>query len=484
MTRGSRAETVEDLDLFRSVVTPGYCSGCGACAGMHPGALTMVVDRYGAYIPAARDGEGRDAPAGARAVCPFADGNADEDAIGQALFAGVPGIRHAAGIGFYMGCFAGAVADDSFRAGSTSGGVTSWVLQRLLAERHVDAIAAVGLAGAPGPLFEYQVIRDPAGIAQLKKSRYYPAEMSRILPAIRGSRERFAFVGLPCFVKAVRHAMQADPRLKERIACTVGLFCGHLKTRCYAHYLARCCGVHERDIETVDFRAKVIGGRKTFYASDFEVTWRDKGVSRQSRIRMKDVFAGAWTYNLFMLKSCDYCDDITCETADISLGDAWLPEYMADWRGTNLLVTRSPFMHELVERGMQAGGLRLDRLPIERAIESNAGASRHRHAGLAYRLSLDDAAGIRHPRKRVAARRSQLTIFRKCIQRLRLRIRALSHEAFLEQQPEEGLEVFKRRLRFWVALHDRVYQAEDLAFRARRRLLPRRLRAAAGKEGA
>lgn len=42
-----------------------------------------------------------------------------------------------------------------------------------------------------------------------------------------------------------------------------------------------------------------------------------------------------------MYKACDFCDDVFAETADIALGDAWLPEYVQDGNGTNVVVTRN-----------------------------------------------------------------------------------------------------------------------------------------------
>ena len=40
-----------------------------------------------------------------------------------------------------------------------------------------------------------------------------------------------------------------------------------------------------------------------------------------------------------MNPACEFCDDVVGETADMSVGDAWLPGYVSDWRGTSVVVS-------------------------------------------------------------------------------------------------------------------------------------------------
>lgn len=67
-------------------------------------------------------------------------------------------------------------------------------------------------------------------VAEGAKSRYYPIELSRVLQEIRSTPGRYAVVGAPCFIKAVHLARANDAVLGERIAYTLGLFCGHMKS--------------------------------------------------------------------------------------------------------------------------------------------------------------------------------------------------------------------------------------------------------------
>jgi coenzyme F420 hydrogenase subunit beta len=59
--------------------------------------------------------------------------------------------------------------------------------------------------------------------------------------------------------------------------------------------------------------------------------------------------SAGWDRNLssFKVNRCMYCHDLTAELADISFGDAWLPEVVEnDSVGSNLIIARSDFGEE------------------------------------------------------------------------------------------------------------------------------------------
>ena len=456
--------------VLDTVVPNGLCVGCGMCSAMVPNILRMRVDKYGAYLPEVIQRKGQPGwQALTLRLCPFGDRDQNEDTIAAELFAHQDGVQHRSETGYFLECFAGHVMNKRQRLDSTSGGLITWLVQDMLATGAVDAAVCVGRSDTPDSLFKYQIIRCPEDLERCRKSRYYPVEVSEVIPRIRASEDRVVFVGLPCFLKSLRYAMMEDQVLRDRVVCTIGLFCGHLKTRNYAAYLARCCGVSEKDIVTVDFRKKVPGRPASHYA--FEVATKEQGREVRRQVSMKDVFAGSWSFNLFMLDACDCCDDVMAETADVSIGDAWLPEYAPDWRGTNMIICRSHAVLDRIRRGVDSGQLQLDTLPVARIVHSAQGGLRHRRPGLAYRLYLADKRDQWHPRKRVSPDGSALPLFRRIIQRIRMRIKRLSREAFLVQRKRQGIHTFVNALRPWVWLHDRLYLARRLLFRVIKRAL-------------
>ena len=450
--------------VLDSVLPNGLCVGCGMCAGMLGDVLRMTVDKYGAYLPQAVQDQA-DGPwqAVSLRVCPFGDRDENEDTIATELFAGQDGIGHRSETGYFLECFTGYVTDEGHRLGSTSGGLITWLVGDMLATGAVDAAVCVGPSDTSESLFEYRIVRSAEDLARCRKSRYYPVEVSEVISRIRDSQDRVVFVGLPCFLKSLRYAMMEDQALKGRVVCTIGLFCGHLKTRRYAAYLARCCGVTQDGITTVDFRKKVPGQPSHHYA--FEVVTNEGGREVRRQVPMSDVFAGNWSLNLFMLDACDCCDDVMAETADVSVGDAWLPQYRPDWRGTSIVVCRSDAVLARLRRGVDSEQLHLEPLAVSEVIRSQVGALRHRREGLAYRLHLAEKRRQWHPRKRVRPDGSALPLFRRIVQRIRMRMKRLSREAFLVQEKREGISTFVRALRPWVWLHNGLYRCRSLIAR-------------------
>jgi len=442
--------------VLEAAVSHRLCSGCGVCAGLLPRSLRMVTDPLGMVQPEALgDPADEDWARRSLQVCPFSGQGPNEDALAGELYADLPGIRHRSETGYYLDAWSAHVTDEAQRIASTSGGIITWLAGELLRTGAAQAVACVGPVEAPDRLFDYQLIRDPAGLARCRKSRYYPVELSRVLPAVRELDGRAAVIGLPCFLTALRRAMRLDPVLRAKIGATIGLFCGHLKSKRYVAYLARHCGVDERGIVAADFRKKNPGREASDYS--FQVTTRQEGRLATREIPMRDVYAGGWSYNLFMLPACDCCDDVMAETADVAVGDAWLPEFVKDWRGASVVLARSQPMRALLLGGAERGELALAPLEVEQVIGSQAGALRHRRAGLAYRLDLARARGQWRPPRRVAPNRRSLPPFNRLIQRLRVRISAASHLGFARQQAQPGLEIFKRHVRFWIYFHDKSY---------------------------
>jgi len=75
-----------------------------------------------------------------------------------------------------------------------------------------------------------------------------------------------------------------------------------------------------------------------------------------------------WGPGFFKVNACDYCDDITSELADISCGDAWFHPYTSDWRGSNVVITRSTLAQQLVDKGIEKNILKLDLISSKKIL--------------------------------------------------------------------------------------------------------------------
>jgi hypothetical protein len=217
------------------------------------------------------------------------------------------------------------------------------------------------------------------------------------------------------------------PVYADRIHYHIGLFCGHLKSTAFAELLAWQCGVAPDSLCAINFRDK-LPGRMAF---DYGIRVRGQvdAATTERDARVATLFGADWGLGFFKYQACDFCDDVVCETADVSIGDAWLPEYARDGRGANIIVTRDPRIEELIRTAVRVGRLAFDPSTAETVYQSQAGGFRHRRQGLAYRLYLKDASNEWRPPKRVTPQRLADRRTRKIVE-LRSLLATESHAAW------------------------------------------------------
>jgi coenzyme F420-reducing hydrogenase beta subunit len=426
--RGGRDELPAALLSPAEIVRSGFCIGCGSCVAHLPPAGTdgvprMAFDAHGLLAPAASEAWLRRRSQEFAETCPFSPAAADEDELAAFLFPAAAA-RHGA-TGRFISAHVGHVRESSFRADGSSGGLVTWVLAELFRRGLIDGAAHVAPVAerAPGePFFRYRLARCADDLRAGAKSRYYPVEMSPILEQIRSTPGVYAVVGVPCFIKAVQLLRRRDPVLGERIAFTLGLFCGHMKSARFVESFAWQMGVSVDDVAAVEFRRKDSSRPASTYTAELRL--RDGSTRVRDWWNMVD---GDWGAGFFQSPACNYCDDVVGETADISFGDAWVEPYASDGRGTNVVVTRSEIVDRLLSAGIADGRLELQRVDGDFVERTQAAGLRQRREGLGYRLTWH-RRGLT-PRKRVAPRSDQ-PLRRKLIYRSRAAISAGSHRLF------------------------------------------------------
>jgi coenzyme F420-reducing hydrogenase beta subunit len=405
---------------LRDIRRAGLCIGCGTCAGTSAlPELSMAFDAYGQYKPQAVPRVERERSSRLAQTCPFSPFAQDEDDLASVRFPQAP--HRDTRLGRFEAAYVGAVAEPPFRQQGSSGGMVTWVAAQLLQHGLVDGVAHVR-PGEGGKYFAYGISRDIESLYRGAKSRYYPVELSGVLEEIRTTPGRYAVVGIPCFIKAVHLARRQDPVLAERITHTLGLFCGHMKSARLVESFAWQMDTTIEAVQRPEFRLKGAERPANWYTA--QLTLKDSSVRQKDWWHLGD---GDWGAGFFQNSACNFCDDVLAETADISFGDAWVEPYSSDWRGTNVVVVRSPLLRDLVEQGMGLGQVEFKPVDADYIANTQAAGFRQRREGLAYRLTWR-RRGLK-PRKRVAPS-NQLPFQRKLIYRLRYGISAWSHRMF------------------------------------------------------
>ncbi|MBW1727685.1 MAG: Coenzyme F420 hydrogenase/dehydrogenase, beta subunit C-terminal domain [Deltaproteobacteria bacterium] len=392
---------MSEMNVCTEVVEHDLCSGCGVCASICPQkTLAMQWNTYGEYIAVNQYGRCSKKCKICLQVCPFAPDVENEDAISRKLFADIPGIQHHNETGYYFQSYMGYSKIYNHRLNGASGGLTTWTLEALLRGKKVDYAVCVSSNPERDKLFKYVVCSKPEQVRACAKSCYYPVEMSEVISQILTQEGRYAVVGLPCFVKALRLAMKINGILKRRIRYVLGIVCGQQKGKYFAEYCAALKGVSPRRLVSVHFREKDESrpahdyGMKYFFSDD-------QGLLQNGVVYWSEGMGKAWLNEYFKINACNYCDDIFAELADIVFMDAWLPEYKNDWRGTNLVIARSFEIQKLLEKGQANKEIVLIPVLVDSVVQSQAGGIKNKRVILSKRLTYAADHQWQVPPKRV-----------------------------------------------------------------------------------
>jgi coenzyme F420 hydrogenase subunit beta len=265
---------------------------------------------------------------------------------------------------------------------SSSGGIATYTLVELMRLGVIQHVISVKNGADNSQHYIYSINSSVEELSGTAKTKYYPVTLADALKELKNLDGKVAIVGVACFIKAIRLAQVQDPVFNEKIGFLIGIICGGIKSSFFADYLASKAGVTVTDYSQPEFRIKDHNST----ASDYSYGCLDKNNEKRT-IKMCTV-GDMWGTGLFKANACDYCDDVTTELADLSLGDAWLEPYSQDGSGTNVIVTRSNLAEKIIRSGVEKNDLYIEELSEDRFIASQQGSFNHRHDGLAYRIKL------------------------------------------------------------------------------------------------
>lgn len=351
-----------------------------------------------------------------------------ENVLASRLFGGVSKVQHDPIIGYFSGLYAGHVLSGDYRMEGSSGGFATWLLVQLLRSGEIDGVIhAKKMPPDDSVLFRYAISSTEEEIRAGSKSKYYPLEAGEVLANAKLAGGRYAVTGIPSFIREFRLLVEEDASFANCIRFAVGLICGHQKSTRYADAIAWEQGISPGNLIDIDFRKKIPGARADEYVTEI------RGIVDESEVVItktaSEVFVSSWSHGFFKSKFSDYSDDAFNETADVAIGDAWLPQYASDYRGTNLVIVRNPVVQRLVDEGIANGALRMDAIDPVSVVRSQPGLVRHARDELPYRLFRADARGVWRPKLRTQPD-PDLPSLRRTIQDVREQIAAESHIHF------------------------------------------------------
>lgn len=333
------------LSLQR-VVESGLCTGCGGCAGVFPGKVTMAFNAEGYLRPQLPVQLSETENAQFAAFCPGA------------------GLRHVAPEAPYdalwgplMQIRTGHAIDEQIRFQGSSGGVLSALLTYLLESGKVDFVAHIK-ADPADPLGNAMTIsRNRADVLGGAGSRYAPSSPLAQLHTLLEQPGRFAIVGKPCDIAGLRAAVREKLVPAERIPYMLSFMCAGIPSRKGTLAILKKLEVEPQDVASFTFRGNGWPGMST-------------AVTHDGRKQEMD-YASSWgtILNRHLQFRCKVCPDGIGEFADVVGADAWYgkdgyPDF-AERAGRSLILSRTRVGEQLVQEAAQAGYIAMEGLARE-----------------------------------------------------------------------------------------------------------------------
>ena len=298
--RKAKAKKLGFEELQRDVVLKGFCTGCGACVITCPvkGVLDYALNSPLLIGECIRCGI-------CIRVCPRYEVESDE--CEKMVFGRTKTPEEVFGI-YKTVCVARSTSKD-VREKCQDGGVATTLLASALTSKTIDSAAISGIASSSPWLPRPIISTDLDEIIENAGTRYtYSPNLLAYKEGVIQGREKIAFVGTPCQIRALRKIQHASLRKYARaLAFTIGLFC----SECFSYEgfirekIQGELGIDPTEITKMNIKGGVIINTKS---------------GKTVKIPLKEA-------KKFGEPQCRYCDDFSAELADIAVGgvglDGW-----------------------------------------------------------------------------------------------------------------------------------------------------------------
>jgi coenzyme F420 hydrogenase subunit beta len=348
-------------DLLR-MVRFDLCSGCATCVSLCPRKAIRIVknESNGTYAPVLDKSTCNNCGLCYR-VCP-------STGIGLGLSEQICEEEREETseniiLGKHLNCYVAHSTDANLRTDSSSGGSVTQLLIFALQKGIIDG-ALVTRMNEDRPLEpEPFIARTKQEILQASKSKYCPVPANVALKEILNEKGKYAVVGLPCHIRGVRKAEIFNQKLRERIVLRLGLFCGHTPNFLGTEFLLRRFGVEKTDVRRLSYRGNGWPGGLSIVLKN----------GSERFISFRDFGAFLYGSYLFTPLCCMCCTDATSELADLSFGDAWLPEFKHIRKGLSIIVSRTKMGDSILKEATSDNYMKTFSINCDKVIQSQSG---------------------------------------------------------------------------------------------------------------
>ena len=322
----------------------GACISCGLCEAVGSGDVRMTWTR-----------EERLRPVGApcaettetiAATCPalVSEGLNEDEAGAAARWHPVWGWMRRSVIGW--------AADPVIRHRASAGGVLSALAAHILASGQADFILHLTPDPARPARSRYRIRETPEEAAATGGSRYGPAAPLSGLVEAKARGGRFAFIGKPCDISAIRLLAKREDWLAARLTHRLTIMCGGASEFRMTAKLLEGWGIDEADLSRFAYRGEGNPGATAAETRD----------GRRAETTYQSLWCEGDAATWDLQHRCKICPDSIGMAGDLVAYDCWPGGAPAgEDEGFNAILTRTAAGDALLDGAVEAGAVALGR---------------------------------------------------------------------------------------------------------------------------
>lgn len=315
----------EKVDIYKE-----YCAGCGLC---HSAESVQYSYKNGFFKPELQE----DNFGFCEEVCPAA-GNWLKEIDSKKKW------------GRYINASVTWSSDPQLRFNASSGGTITAISEYLLKKKLVDEIIHTSVSKQSQIKTEYTKSKSIEELRDKTGSRYTVSSPLIELLQCVSLNKKYAVVGKPCDILALRRYLKAHQELNKNIVYLISFFCAGVPSENANRKLLNQLKTNEQECRHLIYRgegwpgfATAIDGNGNKHSMSYNDSW--------GKILGRDIN-----------KFCRFCMDGIGEFADISCGDAWYMEQdgtpdFNEHDGRNITFSRTKKGDELLKMCVNDGVL-------------------------------------------------------------------------------------------------------------------------------
>ncbi len=244
-------------------------------------------------------------------------------------------------------------SDKEVRFKAASGGALTELCSYLLESGQVDGVLHTTYDPQDQTKNLSCISRTREELVERCGSRYSISVPLSDLTNLLEAGKRYAFVGKPCDVMALRRYLEYQKEMAEQIVCLLSFFCAGEPSDDAQTELLSSMGCKREDCASITYRGNGWPGYTTVVKKD------------GTKLTME--YKDAWGKHLGrdLRNICRFCMDGTGDAADLVCADFWqldetgYPDF-SEHEGRNIVIARTKYGRQVLDAAVEAGNLTVE----------------------------------------------------------------------------------------------------------------------------